>query len=50
MKFGDNRKRRAKELVRYEDIIVNMVNILVIEDNNCLLFKNNVEYIWARFI
>lgn len=41
---------KAREPVRYEDIMVGMTNISVIEDDNCLTFKYNVEYAWARFM
>lgn len=44
IKFGDNEKKQAKELVRYKDIMVDMINISDIEDNNRFLFKNNIEY------
>lgn len=27
-----------------------IANILVIKGNICLLFKNNIEYTWARFM
>lgn len=27
-----------------------MANKPVIKNNNCLILKNNIEYIWARFI
>lgn len=45
IKFGYSKRRQAGKLVKYENIMVGMANILVIENNNCLLFKNNVEYI-----
>lgn len=49
-KFDDSKRGHVGILVRYEDVIVNIANILIIENNNYLLFKNNVEYVWARFI
>lgn len=27
-----------------------MINILVIVNNNCFLYKNNIEYVQAKFI
>lgn len=29
---------------------MDITNISVIEDKNCLTFENNLEYVWARFM
>lgn len=50
IKFNDNKKRQTRELVRYKDVMTDITNISDIKDNNHLLFKNNVEYIGARFM
>lgn len=38
IKFNDSRKKQVGELVRYRDIMTSMVNIPVVEDDNCLSF------------
>lgn len=50
IKFDVNEREQAGKLVRYRDIVAGIVNILVIKNNNRLLFKNNIQYVWARFI
>ena len=50
IKYGDNRRKKAREKVKYEDIVASMANILVIEDKNCLLLKINIKYAWAKFM
>lgn len=50
IKLGNNKIGQVKQPVRYKDIMVGIANILVVEDDNHLLYKNNVEYVWARFI
>lgn len=50
MKFDNKKRGQVKELVGYKDIMLDMTNISVIEDDNHLLFKNNIEYIWVIFI
>lgn len=50
IKFGDSERRQVRKPERYEDVVVGIANILVIKNNNCLLFKNNIEYAWARFM
>lgn len=50
IKFGNNKRKQIEQQVGYEDIMVDIANILAVEDNNCLLFKNNIEYLWAKFI
>lgn len=27
-----------------------MTDIIVDQDNNCILFKNNIKYVWEKFI
>lgn len=39
IKFGDSKKRQAENPVRYKDVIENMVNILIIDYNNCFPSK-----------
>lgn len=41
--MDDSEKRLAWKLVRYKDIMAGIANIPVIEDDNCLLFKNNIS-------
>lgn len=43
IKFDNNKREQAKKPVGYNDVMANIANILIIQDNNCLLFKNNVE-------
>ena len=50
VKYGDSERGQAREQIRYEDVIVGLANIPVVKDDNCLPLKNNVEYIWARFM
>lgn len=44
IKYGDYKREQAGELIGYKDVIADIANIPVIEDNNWLIFKNNVEY------
>lgn len=41
IKFSD----KSGKTIEYEDVIASMTNIPVIKDNNCLIFKNNIEYV-----
>ena len=50
IKFDISKKKLAWKLVEYKKIIIDIANILVIQNNNCLLFKNNIEYIWVKFM
>lgn len=50
IKFGINKRRQVGKSVGYGNVIAGIANILVFEDNNCLPFKNNFEYAWARFM
>lgn len=50
IKFGNSKRRQARKQVRYEDVMVSISNILVIEINNCLWFKNNIKYVKIKFI
>lgn len=48
--MGDNKRKQIRKLVVYKNIIAGMVNIPIIADDNCLSFKNDVEYEYARLI
>lgn len=50
IKFGNSKKEDVEKLVRYENVVADMANIPVIDNNNCLPFKNNIQYIWTRFM
>lgn len=50
IKFDHSERKPTGKPVGYKDIMVDMANIWVIEDNNRLLLKNNIEYAWAKFI
>lgn len=44
IKFYNSKRRQIRKLVKYEYVMASMANILVSENHNCFLFKNNVEY------
>lgn len=44
IKFGDSLRIQTRKPVEYKDIVAGIGNILVVEENNCLLFKNNIKY------
>lgn len=53
IKFDNNKRRQVGRLVVKKNTMAHMVdivNILIDHNSNCLLFKNNVEYTWAKFI
>lgn len=50
IKLDKKERRQTRKSETYENIIVEIVNIQVIKDNNCLLFRNNTKYTWARFM
>lgn len=50
IKFSNNKRKYVRKLVGYEDIMLDMTNIPIIENNNCHPLKNNIEYTWANFI
>ena len=43
IRFNNGRRDQAGKLVRDKDVMVNVIDILD-NTNNCLPFKNNVEY------
>ena len=47
--FNDGKRGQVREPVRNKDAMADVEDILNDADN-CLLFKNNVEYEWARFM
>ena len=49
IRFNDSRRDQVGKPVRDKNAIADVVDILG-DVNNCLLFKNNVEYEWVRFI
>ncbi len=49
IRFNDGKRSQARELIRDEDAMTDVVDIPGDADN-CLLLKNNVEYEWARFM
>lgn len=49
IKFDNIKRKQAEKLVEYKDIGADIINILAVKYDNCLPFKKNVEYIWARF-
>ena len=50
IKYKDNRREQTGERVRYKDVLIGIANIPVVKDNNHLLFNNNIEYTWVRFM
>lgn len=44
MDFSDSERGQVGEQVRYKDFMARLANILIIEDNNCISFKNNIKY------
>lgn len=42
-KYGNSKWGWVRKLVGYKDIIVGITNILVIENNNCFILKNNIK-------
>lgn len=49
IKFNNGRKNQARKLIQDKNAIKNVVNIPG-NINNCLLFKNNIEYKWTKFM
>ena len=49
IRFNNSRKDQAEKLVRDKDIMANLADKPG-DTDNCLPFKNNVEYKWTRFI
>ena len=47
--FNDGKRSQIGEHVRDKDPIADIADIPG-DTNNCLSFKNNVEYEWARFM
>lgn len=47
--FNNGKRNKVEELVEDKNAIVNVTNISN-NANNCLLFKNTIEYEQARFI
>ena len=50
IEFNNGKKRQAGEPVDKENTMAYMADILIEQDNSCLLFKNNVEYAWAKIM
>lgn len=44
IKFDENRIGQAGKTIGYEDVIADIANIPVVQDDNRLLYKNNVKY------
>lgn len=49
MKFNNSKRNKVGKLIKDIDTIADVVDILTNIDN-CLLFKNNIEYKQARLI
>lgn len=45
IKFDDSKKRQAGESVEDKDIIAYIEDVLVDVNNNCYLFRYNIDYI-----
>lgn len=41
---------KARKPIEYQDVMVSIANIPFIEDENCFILNNNIEYGLARFI
>ena len=50
IQFSDYKREQDGKLVEYEDLVADIANIPVIKDINFLLFKNNINYTWAKFM
>lgn len=50
IRFITSKRKQIGDPVGNKKIIVYLIDILVILNNNGLLFKNNIEYIWKKFI
>lgn len=50
IEFDDSLKSQTKKLIKNKNTMIYMVNILVFVGNNYFSFKNNIEYIWVKFM
>ena len=50
IEFNDGKKGQVGEPVDKENTMAYMADIPIEQDNNCLPFKNNVKYAWAKFM
>lgn len=50
IRFINIKRGQTKKPLRNEKIKVYLANILIVLNNNSFSFKNNVKYIWAKFI
>ena len=50
IKFDDSQGEQANKPMEDKDTMVYMKNILVDVNNNCPLFRHNVDYAWAKFL
>lgn len=50
IEFNDSKKKQTRKQVKDKKVTAYIVNILIIINNNYLLFKNNIEYEWVKFI
>lgn len=50
IEFINKKKGQARKLVENEEVMAYLADIRIILNNNGLLFKNNVKYIWTKFI
>lgn len=50
IEFDDGKRRQAGKPVENKNTMVYMTDISVIIKNNYFPFKNNIEYVWAKFI
>lgn len=46
--FNNGKKEQAGKSVDKENTIVYMADIPIEQNNNCFLFKNNMEYAWQN--